>query len=409
MAYLRILHVPRNAFAPAGAGVILALLGGMQGSGSSSSLQESCFLPAVNGTELRLGGDEAAGDALFVGSGRAGEGALVAVSLRDGTVAVADLIPSLLYVFGPDGTLRATLGEPREGPGGFNMLAWVHRNSSTSIVTYDYGKREFTYITADGRVVGTKKAAVGERRLSPVAGPLADGSFVYTSAVNGHTTIGSKPGVSRETLELHIIGPRPVEHGLTGRVPNTERYHNFEYGIFSRRLPFGRETSFGVLGDTIVIATGDAPAIELIGAAAATRDTVAVPLQRFPVGGRDVKAFKDDILERVTASARTDDETRNMVRLLESIPYPDSVPPYKKMLVDPRGYFWLEVYPRATIGGQRFAVVDRQGNLRATVAIAGLVDLLDVGENHLVGLSRDSLDVETVIVLRRGCGMVQDR
>lgn len=99
----------------------------------------------------------------------------------------------------------------------------------------------------------------------------------------------------------------------------------------------------------------------------------------------------------------------------EAVVYPDSLPAITAVRASPDGGFWVqrmgplqELAPGALfvasrvgwLGGTTWEVYDRDGRRRATVELPERFRLTRVGDSTVVGIRRNEMDVERVMVLR---------
>jgi hypothetical protein len=109
----------------------------------------------------------------------------------------------------------------------------------------------------------------------------------------------------------------------------------------------------------------------------------------------DVEAYKSGRLHRV------DDESQRRAELdyLSAMPFEESFPAYEEIRVDSNGFLWIRALrrPRAE-GPQRWLVIDPQGQALGEVEIPEGLRVLEIGDDYVLGVQRDDLDVEHVRV-----------
>lgn len=368
------------------------------GTADSGTFTPDCFGLDLKTPPLMLGADESA-DGVFFSS------VASAAALEDGTVAVADgYVGSWLWIFSPSGRVLARLGEPRDGPGGFHLLAWVRRSPSGGFVTLDRQKGELAYFGPDGSVLEARRATMPAgvpAGAYPRAGPLPDGRFVYAG---GSWTPPSAQGrVVRAARELWVEGGEGREPLRLGQLADAEMYREEGEGFFNRLLPFGRLTSVFVLGRRVVIATGDEPMLELVDPESGRRDTLAVPLEPRALTSGEIRGFKEAWLADIGDRYGTEDALRQIRRIADEIPYPAWLPPFARVRPDPLGYVWVAMVHPDERRPERYLVMDTLGLVRDTVSLPAGTELLHVGPRHILGLARDAFDVESVMVIPRSC------
>jgi len=180
-----------------------------------------------------------------------------------------------------------------------------------------------------------------------------------------------------------------------GIFPSTDR-NGSRYGAFGRMLAvtasadriFAGETG----GDTITVFSSDGEYIA----------TWRHPLPAVPLSAA-ARSY-------VPEPRRLDDGT-----VIDPGPYtmPETYPRFGRLLADLSGKLWVMAYPMLdspisswrlksasyyTVeeGGARWTVLDRRGRVVAQVRTPPRLYPLEIGEDYVLGLARDELDVETV-------------
>lgn len=158
-------------------------------------------------------------------------------------------------------------------------------------------------------------------------------------------------------------------------------------------LPFspGAMAARGGTPSVIYVAANDGFEISQFDVSGALVRKIRVRAPRLPLLQGDVDAWKHARLRRVVGTARE----APMRRQLEDLPYPDSLPPFRALQVDQLGRLWAERWLHA--GAQRqFLVIEADGRILGNAVLPDRFVLLDAGASFLLGVQRDTLDVETV-------------
>ena len=104
-----------------------------------------------------------------------------------------------------------------------------------------------------------------------------------------------------------------------------------------------------------------------------------------------------------TAAAWEAAAARSVVRsseyLREHLPPPDSIPNLDHLVVDDLGMVWVGAYRADPAAPRLYHVYDTGGRFLASAAVPGYVEVLEIGADHVLGITRDELDVERVVVL----------
>lgn len=85
--------------------------------------------------------------------------------------------------------------------------------------------------------------------------------------------------------------------------------------------------------------------------------------------------------------------------LREHLPAPDSIPNVDDLRVDDEGLVWVGSYRADPSAPRLYHVYDTEGRFLARVAMPADVEVLEIGAGHVLGVTRDALDVERVVLL----------
>lgn len=80
---------------------------------------------------------------------------------------------------------------------------------------------------------------------------------------------------------------------------------------------------------------------------------------------------------------------------------PDTVPVYGEMSVDRPGHLWVERIPAHADpdAPTEWDVFEPEGRFLGTVELPPGLQLFEIGEDYVVGLRRDELDLEYLLLL----------
>jgi hypothetical protein len=111
-----------------------------------------------------------------------------------------------------------------------------------------------------------------------------------------------------------------------------------------------------------------------------------------PLTGKDI----DRYVEMAVANARDGDAAPRIRRTFEELPWPETLPPYLRFLADPEGCLWVE---ESRLPGEDvpvWTVFGADGILLDRLSMPLGVELLEIGEDYILGAWRDDLGVEYV-------------
>jgi hypothetical protein len=161
-------------------------------------------------------------------------------------------------------------------------------------------------------------------------------------------------------------------------------------------VPFSKTPAGAASGDLVYAGTGDSYEILIWDLSGDLVRIIRLNQESLPVTQADVDAY---IEERIGG---IEDETeRNQVRDFYLRPPPlDRMPAYRRFRTDPLGCLWVEEYRRPGDDVPVWTVFDPEGAVRGRVSLPAGLDLMEVGEDYLLGVHTDDLDVEYVQLLR---------
>ena len=120
-----------------------------------------------------------------------------------------------------------------------------------------------------------------------------------------------------------------------------------------------------------------------------------------PVTDREMEEWREEIVQ-FFGPKLTGGEVRAM---LDQVPMPRSRPPHSRLLLDQAGNLWAKLGPTKGREGalSDYLVFEGEGRLLGTVALPD-VEVLEIGEDYVLGVFRDELEVEFVRLydLRKG-------
>lgn len=81
-------------------------------------------------------------------------------------------------------------------------------------------------------------------------------------------------------------------------------------------------------------------------------------------------------------------------------PMPERYPAYSDLLLDPLGYIWVERFVLPWETERRWGIFDPDGVFLGHIHVPANLQITDVTEDHLVGITRDALDIPRIQVYR---------
>ncbi len=319
-----------------------------------------------------------------------------------GEIYVLDRQARRATVYGPDGRYRYTLGGPGEGPGELGQYVTAIRvGPRDSIAILDFRQRRLNVYAPGGEPARTVALDFG--RPGPYDfvwfdnGRLLIRWLTYNLDSAGHFVPWDALLLSdrrRSAFDtLLVFRYRPPETGDLNRLlrpifPNTASYDV---------LADGRIVWSALRGHQVAVHNLDG-SLERIVRNEGWRRRVLGPDER-------------SALEAVYRAGTGDRDAP----IPDNVVFPDSIPAITAVRASPDGGFWVqrmgalpETDPEALflpadlgwLGGPEWEVYDSNGYWYATVELPRRFRVTRVRDSTVIGIQRDDLDVETVMVLR---------
>ena len=302
-------------------------------------------------------------------------------------------------MFGPDGTFLNSIGRSGEGPGEFSGVTGLWLTPDALIGLWDRGNLRISTYRPDGELVSTNRLRVeGEEEYSVtpevLLGPFGNGDIALASLEFGGPP--DTPEAIPDRWVLARFSPDGEPRGALGDLRGMRR-------LRGQPLPFTPLPRVAVLGDSLFAADGYEAGIDVRGPDGAVGRTIILPTL-------DRSADTESAWSALEAELRA--RNREMyLGMLERLPRSDEFPQIGGLLADDRGLLWVKLYdvpgdalwlghgpamrPRA---GGEWHLVRPDGEVLGTVRMPDGLSPLHITENRLVGVQRDALDVERLVV-----------
>jgi hypothetical protein len=347
---------------------------------------------------------------------------LAAASRRsDGSIVVVDRGSRMVRAYGPDGVYEETLGGPGEGPGEFTDPGWVLVTNGDTVVIWDQALLRATRFGPGGDLVGVQTLdwgkmagsmgldieAIGfegkelgaktkvEAEVSVLypgeMEPLADGGFLVRLAEKVMEPPGNGPfrirsGVLRFSSDLSVVDTLLL-------FPGEERVAvDAPWGRLAVSPPKVRQTWLTHQGNPPTVCVGDQRGPQI----SCFDPSGAATLIRWEGEPRDLTP--DELAAWREGTVRFYDlklSRQQVLAMLDQVPLPDARPPYAQITLDGLGFLWAEVGPSPGCEGGwvDFLVFHPEGSLLGQVQVPP-VQVLEIGEDYLLGVHQDELQVE---------------
>jgi hypothetical protein len=303
--------------------------------------------------------------------------------LSDGGIAVLNSGTYELRYYDAQGELRTTAGGRGEGPGEFARASALARFTGDSLIVWDDRLQRFTVFGPDAAFA----------RIASLDRTVLNSSFAGTLAGN-HIVISDfrmdvpERGFAMSSATLVLYDANGAFVDSLGRHPWMEVGIIAE-GSVSRRI-FAPITQVASTGDRVWIGTGEETSIDGYDAEGALRTIIRWT-------GSDRSVPPDAVARHL--EARCVNAPAALCRAYHEIPVMPRFPAHEELRVDVEGNLWVQDFWQPSFGSTvPWRVFDRDNVLIARVDVPSTMRVLDIGADRVLGLVRDELGVETVVV-----------
>lgn len=328
-----------------------------------------------------------------------GPGDLVLYQVHDvtrtgaGGIVVANRGSNQVLLFNAQGGFVGSRGREGDGPGEFRRLSSVLSLGGDSLGVYDSSHKRFSVFGPDGQLVREFTLDTPGDSDYEKLFKLPDGGL----AVFGNGGLrGGQAGIFRSMAESFAVDRNGMRVGSFGTFPGAEVF----VGRMAGLVLFGANTFGAVVGEHLLVGTGEDPEVRLYG-----RDGHLKRIVRWPDRERGVT--EERVAEYLAAAEATLPEAaRSEARaMLAEIPRSDHQPAFEDVLVSPAGEVWVGEYrgPEMALPGARspsreWLIFDPAGVLKARLRTPVGFQPLRVGTDEVVGVYVDEFGVESVVV-----------
>lgn len=319
-----------------------------------------------------------------------------AVRLDDGRFVVGEHGSRSLRFFGADGSPEHTVGGEGEGPGEFRHLLLLARWPGDTLFAWDRDLRRATLFTADGQAARTFSLETTDRvPFAMVRGTHGDGSLLATGFTQTPDT-GPESGRRRYPSPAYRYLPDGSLDRILEPAVSSESYFELLNGGFRFMEPLFPGATRLVAGpESLVEANTDRYELRI-----RRPDGRLVRIVRRAGSPPPVTPeLRREAAERAVERAGPNVDREDLLRTYMEMPVPERLPAFGRVHVDRRGHVWVEEYDPDPGPPTRWTVYDPEGHLAGHLEAPARLEPLEIGEDYLLGVLTDELDVEQVVLV----------
>lgn len=306
-------------------------------------------------------------------------------------IAVANAGSQEIRFFDAEGRHLTSAGGRGDGPGEFQLPQLVPPvGNEGRLLIWDPWADRFTLLGPEGELLRTIRptsvireapgwdgvGAVLSRRSAAAAGlDTPDGTMVNDVRFEVVPLEGGEP------TPLAVL-PHRIYHAHLGGQP------------WFRRIPFDPEPSSAAGAGRFHLTGGDRAEVRVHGAGGEPILVIRVLREPEPVDRAELSA----VVEEELASLSDENLRREWRVHYGRMPFPETIPIYRRLLVDEEGHVWAERFRSGEEGPPTWSVFDARGRALGTIRTPPGLTLLQIGTDFLLGHRIDALGVEQVVL-----------
>jgi hypothetical protein len=360
--------------------------------------------------ELQLGGaDEREG---YVFDGVRG------AALLSDRLAVADGGSLEIRFYTLDGAFVARSGRRGAGPGEYQWITTIAPFGDTAVGVWDGLLSRITIVDRGGNVVRTLEPDLsGTSGVFSVqfVGTLQQGQLVFADRTSIRALQDAEPGPRQDSVAVTILDADGRWNGTVLKQRGPETWL-FREGSFwnNDEILFARSAFQAVAGGDLVLATNDSLEFSRVDGDGEVVASAVLPWTHRPVTRAEAEAERAARLREAENLPKLYSSTlingrpfRELVapfqrRVIERLPASEAWPAFGEMRGDAAGRVWVAEYlGRASTATERtWIVLDPEFRPVGRVVLPAGFQMLAVGEDRIVGLSKDDWGREAVSIYR---------
>lgn len=305
--------------------------------------------------------------------------------LNDGRIAILNAGSQELLFFAADGGYQYAVGGEGRGPGEFVDPTWFGHGDTDSLFVWDTRLIRLSTFDGAGELLASQQVAIDGGEAGPpiISGRFEDGSFLTSPGPLAF--FPSATGVIRLS---ETYGRYDTE---TGRTDHLADGLSWESAVGEGRryfLPFGKTDVAVAHGNALLVGDNGIPAIRYYDMNGRLRRVVQWVSEPIPVTARDRSAYSEYIATFWPSHAQLPADARFAVER----------PRFSSIYSDRSGWIWVKMFAEEWEPPAPWLVFDENGVLKCEVQAPSQVTVLEIGEGYMLGLQRDELGEETVVL-----------
>ncbi len=317
------------------------------------------------------------------------------VQQRSGELVVANAGNRELCFFTPTGSLIRRVGRQGSGPGEYQDITGLELLLADSLLVRDGLQRRLSVLTPNGSYVRSFVLTPPIDTLGSVVkiATLADGTVLV--GYSEIRTAAPRPDPVIFNMQLFRYDTQGKLLGRLGRFPTSEHFIQATPremgGVAYWDRAFGRRLSLIALADGFLAGDGTDFTI-----AQHSPSGSVVAVHRMEWAPQPVRSADIAVYQRNALTGAQPPRSAVIQKRVDEMPYPARYPAYGRVLGDPSGRIWFEMYPAPGVPTGQWIVFEPGARRTSLLSVPARFRPLAASRSRLCGVTRDELDVESI-------------
>lgn len=317
--------------------------------------------------------------------------------LPDGRVVALDPRLQTLFVFSPEGDLLAQAGREGDGPGEFKRPGGAVSLGGDTILVYDASHMRFSLFDTDGNFLDD------HRLEKPEGGEEVPRLTLYglVDAVGDTLTLRGEGFSFRSNSSGDYVWENPTlrytsDGTLVGEVAEPTRMWFYDTSDGPRTRLFGGAQDVMAVNGLVYIGDRERYEVRIYDPPRGLVRVDRLERPRRRVTDETVQRYRDRLAENI----EDPDRLKQRLEFVDKSPVADSLPWIQNVTADALGNVWVTEYAVPGQESPAVGVFSAEGEWLGTVQLPPNFHPLDIGQDYVLGVLRDELDVQHLVSLR---------
>lgn len=317
-------------------------------------------------------------------------GIIGATRLASGAIVVGDASSARVLYFNQAGHFVRSFGRLGDGPGEFRMPRWLGLCGS-NVGIYDAATASLTLLSEDGALLGRSRLPPNLNFAAPIKCARAESFTLLLNRIQ--VRVGPGQHLRIPTAVARVVGMDRLDTLYRGGI---QEYYVGQSGQAYSDVPLGRAT-LSTSGRTLLfVAENFSDTVSVF-----TQEGALVRRLRLGLSRPRMTRLHWERAVEARVVAEPLERTRILLRsVLRELPAPEVLPMIHQVVADAADNLWVRTYHDLSTQYSLWLVFSPEGAPIARVVLPRQLRVLEIGIDHLLAVSKDEDDVESVLLFR---------